>query len=261
MTRKLHPFESLLGFCLSLTCLAALPAPARTWTTQRPLPTGNALNGIVALDKDVVFACGDFGRVYKTLDGGATWSGSDAARKELNGLAAGSRAVLYAVGDSGTIVATRDGGVTWSPQASGTAVRLASVSASGADIAWAAGGGTVLRTLNGGVTWTAVSTGTAATGSLSAVDGRIAYAATGRDTVLKTEDGGTTWARQYVGPAQPREGATASVASVSAVDKDTAFAVVDYIVNSLGYSSVFRTQDGGIAWTAREAPCCMPFPP
>jgi photosystem II stability/assembly factor-like uncharacterized protein len=86
------------------------------------------------------------------------------------------------------------------------------------------------------------------------VDARIAYAATDRDTVLKTVDGGTTWTRQYVGPALLQEGYKPLVSSVSAVDKDTAFAAVYYIIRgSFTQAAVYRTGDGGAHWNLLDS--------
>ena len=89
------------------------------------IPTGVTENlfGVACLDKNEVVACGENGKILKTVDGGETW----AVRFEKEGydmihVAFADAQVGYACGDScwwnkdnhkGVIVKTTDGGETW----------------------------------------------------------------------------------------------------------------------------------------------------
>ena len=89
------------------------------------IPTGVTENlfGVACLDKNEVIACGENGKILKTVDGGETWT----VRFEKEGydmihVAFADAHVGYACGDScwwnkdnhkGVIVKTTDGGETW----------------------------------------------------------------------------------------------------------------------------------------------------
>ena len=89
------------------------------------MPTGVTENlfGVACLDKNEVIACGENGKILKTVDGGETWT----VRFEKEGydmihVAFADAQVGYACGDScwwnsdnhkGVIVKTTDGGETW----------------------------------------------------------------------------------------------------------------------------------------------------
>ena len=89
------------------------------------MPTGVTENlfGVACLDKNEVIACGENGKILKTVDGGETWT----VRFEKEGydmihVAFADAQVGYACGDScwwnsdnhkGIIVKTTDGGETW----------------------------------------------------------------------------------------------------------------------------------------------------
>lgn len=91
----------------------------------REIPTGVTENlfGVACLDKNEVIACGENGKILKTVDGGETWT----VRFEKEGydmihVAFANEFVGYACGDScwwnsdnhkGVIVKTTDGGETW----------------------------------------------------------------------------------------------------------------------------------------------------
>ena len=89
------------------------------------IPTGVTENlfGVACLDKNEVVACGENGKILKTVDGGETWT----VKHEKDGydmihVAFADAQVGYACGDScwwnsdnhkGVIVKTTDGGETW----------------------------------------------------------------------------------------------------------------------------------------------------
>lgn len=248
MVRNGCPLLNLVSAC----ALAWTSAQAQGfWASQRPVPTGSMLYAIKALDKDRVFATGDFGQVFSTTDGGSTWKLTETgAAFSLRGLSAGSPDVLFAVGDSGSIIATSDGGATWRAQAGGAGAALRSVSAVNAKVAFACGAkGVVLKTTDGGDTWARLETGTALNfRSISAVDGQVAYVTTTRDTLFKTSDGGATWQKQYLGEIRGMNENGAGLQGVSAIHRDTVFVAALDVVSSIPRGAVYRTVDGGAHW-------------
>ena len=89
------------------------------------IPTGVTENlfGVACLDKDKVIACGENGKILKTVDGGETWTVKfEKEGYDMIHVAFANAQVGYACGDScwwnsdnhkGVIVKTTDGGETW----------------------------------------------------------------------------------------------------------------------------------------------------
>ena len=89
------------------------------------IPTGVTENlfGVACLDKNDVIACGENGKILKTIDGGETWTVKfEKEGYDMIHVAFANAQVGYACGDScwwnndnhkGVIVKTTDGGETW----------------------------------------------------------------------------------------------------------------------------------------------------
>jgi photosystem II stability/assembly factor-like uncharacterized protein len=91
---------------------------------------------------------------------------------------------------------------------------------------------------------------------IDAADASTAWAVGDAFTVLKTGDGGATWEQQYLGLfSENPELDSRTVLSVSAVDRDSAWAGTDYVpFKPGGISYLFKTVDGGTSWTRIESP-------
>ena len=102
----------------------------------------------------------DWGEIYRTSDGGQTWTsvswrwqGSPPAVPVLSAVGFADRLNGWAVGQWGSIVHTRDGGLTWSPQLSGATRQLNAVAFVDRASGWMVGAnGTILHTATGGAT-------------------------------------------------------------------------------------------------------------
>ena len=57
------------------------------------------------------------GTVYRTTDGGATWTSAATSATRLNGLYFPDASIGYAVGNANTLLKTTDGGESWAPRA------------------------------------------------------------------------------------------------------------------------------------------------
>ncbi len=107
--------------------------------------------GVAAVDELTAWAVGLRGMIYKTGDGGATWTSQSGGTKlALWAVTAIDANTAWAVGDRGTILGTVDGGRTWVAQAAGTTDNLRDVAAADRRVVWAAGLRTLLKTVTGG---------------------------------------------------------------------------------------------------------------
>jgi hypothetical protein len=149
------------GFRATAT-LAVGPASnicsAGGWCWKNPLPQGNYMPSVWAVDSRDAWAVSDQGLIVRW--NGASWdqvqSGTTQNLLAIWGL---DRNNLWAVGVGGTIV--RWNGTGWTVQSSGTTQNLSAVWGWDANNVWAAGaGGTILKW--DGSAWTAQSSGSAA---------------------------------------------------------------------------------------------------
>ncbi|MCG9880591.1 MAG: YCF48-related protein [Bacteroidia bacterium] len=181
---------------------------AQTW--QTPLQAGgsdgsNYFNGNPSIF-DVFFtsathgwAVGDLGRIFKTSNGGTTWTEQTSGTTQtLNSVFFTSATQGWAVGNSGTILTTGNGGTTWTAQTSGTTQALTSVYFTSANQGCVVGfGGAILTTGNGGTTWTARTSGTSYDlNSVYFTSATQGWAVGGYGTIRTTSNGGTTWTAQ-----------------------------------------------------------------
>jgi hypothetical protein len=142
------------------------------WTTQ--VSSGPKLNGISALDANVVYAVGASGTVQKTTDGGANWSSQTTdSNYVLYGVNAVSSTTAYAVGKNGSdgvILKTTDG-TNWitTQTVSGTPLNAISVVETNPNVAFAVGDGSVIMQTTDGSTWLNSGFSTNIGGALSSI--------------------------------------------------------------------------------------------
>ena len=106
-------------------------------------------------------------KVYRSTDGGATWSSSPLPF--TNSVSVNFSSPLYGLAgsDSGAAARTTDGGVTWTPLSLGGSGSVSGFSGTGIDF-FAAEGGSVYRSSDRGATWLPSFTGSI--GALSHLD-------------------------------------------------------------------------------------------
>jgi photosystem II stability/assembly factor-like uncharacterized protein len=181
---------------------------------------------------------GSKGTVYRTTNGGSSWSRRfTATENRLLGSSFPDANTGIVVGELGTILRTTNGGTNWVTLPGGTLNRLNAVSFSDAMTGTIVGeNGFVLRTTDGGATWnnqslsslatlTGISFTNAAVGSIVGLFGQV----------HRTTDGGTTWRLMTSGSRLP-------LYSVGFSDQSNGIAV--------GYGgSILRTSNGGGTWT------------
>lgn len=224
-------------------------------------PLRDHLYGVRAVGEAEAWAVGTFGAIYRTTDGGGSWTPLESGTKQplfSIDFAPNGRWGL-AVGKSGVVVATADGGRSWRVRETPVGDKhLFKVDVIDERTAWLVGDwGAMATTRDGGTTWEDRSLGTltirtaeaehGAPGGLgddvilydvSFPDARHGYVCGEFGTVLATEDGGATWTQRPVPTAKTLFGlhfATAQTGWVVGID-----------------GLVLRTDDGGRTWVVQH---------
>lgn len=184
-----------------------------TWRTALG-ECGAHLYGVSFGDARTVYAAGEYGTVWKSLNRGRTWRpcAATGTPRWLFALHAIDAAHVVAVGEEGAIIVTRDGGVTWRTASAplfaapyGFSATLRAVHFADRRHGWAAGDrGVLLRTRDGGGTWESCTLPLEA-GARDAFAIRAVRFRTPREgwlagapgsAMFRTADGGTTWHRE-----------------------------------------------------------------
>ena len=124
---------------------------------------------------------------------------TESQTRGLNAIAASSASTVWVVGSYGIMYKSADGGASWTAVDPGTSLTLVDVAFGDATHGWAVGNASLQRTTNGGQTWLPISPdvkytwdGVAAPSATRAFfTGRDSTAA--RDCVVRTMDAGSSW--------------------------------------------------------------------
>lgn len=242
--------------------LAAGPALAVSVGAWSPLPTVDQSNGSLpdglrdiacpATDSalHVCVAVGEDGEVFRTADGGATWTSPDSSTaSQLNGVDCRDTTCV-AVGLAGMVAHSSDQGNSWHSGVASTE-HLDDVACADASVCYAVGdNGMTMKTTDGGANWTSQDSGTSKTlNGVSCPDTSNCYAAGESVIVLKTADGGTNWANVH-GP----EEFSGTHKGISCPTTDTCYAVGHEPGRFLPQPLIRVTTDGGSTWQTHEAP-------
>lgn len=193
----------------------------------------DALNGWVV---------GGKARIYRTRDGGATWTRQsvDASGAALYSVSFVDTLTGWVVGNGGRIFKSTNGGATWLPQTSGTYVGLRQVFALDSLNAWAVGSlGTIRRTSDGGVNWTDVAGG--GTRELYGCH----FRSVSRGYIVGTTGAILFWDGSEV--TEQTSGTTESLQDVDFISDSVGWVVGD------GWT-VLKTTDGGLHWVNQSVP-------
>ena len=213
-----------------------------TWVKQNPVPTDQRLSGVYFVDAFTGWVVGELGIVFKSVDGGATWTSQPSgSMSDLLAVHFLDASTGWAVGKIGTVLKSVDGGATWTPQQSGSRADLTGVQFVDTNTGWVVGGGIMRKTVDGGATWKPQTIDTSeGVYALHYVDANRGWAVGSRGLMAKTVDGGATWTIQV----RPYDGA-ATFDNVFFVDDSFGYASG---MKSGGYRTACRTTEGGADW-------------
>jgi photosystem II stability/assembly factor-like uncharacterized protein len=225
---------------LLVTIISLGRSQQTAWQWVNPLPQGNILNGVWAVNQDTVFAVGDYGTVIRSINGGTTWNVLPTAGGMLEPLYAAhfvSGTTGYAAGASGQVIGTTDAGTRWTIHQVPTFNDLFAVSFASPTVGWVAGAkGSIFGTTDGGLTWSAESTNTILNlYGLQFIDALTGYAVGASGRIMKTTDAGATWTVQTSGTTQP-------LYSVTFLNATTGYAAG-------AFGTILKTVNGGATWT------------
>jgi photosystem II stability/assembly factor-like uncharacterized protein len=165
---------------------------------QNPLPQGNTLNDVAAVDASTAWVAGDYGTIMKTTDGGATWQRQvSGTTSVLHAIDAVNADTAWACGEDYTVLRTVDGGSTWTQLNPDIAGDYYGISAIDGQTAWVVGvnilGAIIEKTTDGGGSWTDQSPSTGEIADVSAVSANIVWALSAGGTFFSSTDGGSNW--------------------------------------------------------------------
>jgi photosystem II stability/assembly factor-like uncharacterized protein len=147
-------------------------------------------------------------RVWRTTDGGATWSYASTGGTNSYGVAFNDATTGYAVHDNGYVARSTDGGVTWGAVDVSTTEQMAAVTCvSGGQAAWAATGSSPFHTRDNGATW-AAETLYPFSGSITHVsfaDTSVGWAVTTNGEILRYSTSALTGIGEHPAGEVPRE--------------------------------------------------------
>jgi photosystem II stability/assembly factor-like uncharacterized protein len=157
--------------------------------------------GVDFVDNQNGFTCGNNGSIYKTTNGGVSFSAlTSGVTDRLTSIQkVRNTQTLYTCGFNGTILKSTNDGSNWTVQTSGTTKSLNSIYFLDTNNGIAVGdSGTVLKTVNGGTTWNSVNIGSTAKLNRVKIKGVNVYIAS--DTLsftsgvfYKSHDSGNTF--------------------------------------------------------------------
>ncbi len=247
----------------------------KSWTFLGPQPvanepwSGSNVSGRVtsiAIDPTnnlVVYVTGAQGGVWKTTDGGTTWS---PMTDGLSSLASGYIAIdpnnnltlyygtgeLHYCGDcfyGDGLFKSTDGGTTWTKIATttqvGTRIAKIVVNPLNSNNIFVAGNYGLIVSADGGTTWSTVLSGYCDDVEIDPVNSNNVYASLWGQGIYKSTDGGSTWTQLSGG--LPTTGFTRieiAIAPTNPLVLYASFASTSYTLLGL-----YKSTDGGATWT------------
>lgn len=195
----------------------------------------------------VGYACGSNGSIFKTTDGGSTWTRQTTGLTyELYAVDFVNATTGFVCGELGTVLVTTDGGASWTVIDTGITADLKGIYFSDASNGVACGSaGAIIRTTNGGLTWTEITT--TATNDFNAVamlSNGFLVAVGHKGQFYVSTDAGLTWASQTI----LRADGNPVVTSLNAISKThQGGTYTTYVVGN--EATILRTTNNGTSWS------------
>lgn len=246
-------------FMVVLLSFVAGDRAIRAQWQEQPLPTVALCFGIHALDGQNAMVVGDFGSIYRTVNGGNSWFNQGTGQFLETFMTFDSLAGVHMIDQDTWIVAgynpfelaeiiirTADGGQSWTmvhlgPDFTGVYDMDFPSPTVGLTVGKQ---GRILRTTDAGLTWSPVPT--PVNGQLNDLDmetDQVGYVA-GHHCVLRTSNGGASWVQLN---AENR-----NYLAISAAGQNVLYATSGFEIGSSG--DLLRSVDGGVSWSTIETP-------
>lgn len=219
------------------------------WITQSSGTVEN-LRSIYFINSETGYAAGEYGKMYKTVNGGNNWDTiTTGIIRDINSLHFFNENTGIACANDGIIIRTSDSGINWTTIPSGVTGNLYAVSFSGTRGVCAGGDGTLLYSDNSGLNWTIAENGFFVIYyGADMFSESISYAA-GVNTIFqpfvaKSVNGGSNWnfTNFYL------NGNEGDLTDVCFISENNGFAT-SAVFN--GQGGISRTTDGGSNWTTQ----------
>ncbi len=242
--------------------------------------TQASLRGLVAVSKDVAWACGSKATIVETIDGGKSWllhAIPNLKDVEIRSIHAwdSDKAIVATAGQPALILKTVDRGASWkttyehrSPQAFFDGLKFWNDRSGIAFSDPVDGGLLIVKTDDGGDSWKAIEpsavpktdTGeagfAASNSSIHAFGSQLAWiglggGSDGPSRIFRTQDAGSTWT-SHTAPSIVR-GTSSGIFSIAFENKSKGIAVGgDYNKLSVDTENIAITEDGGLSWRAPQ---------
>jgi len=272
--------------CASITSALSAPAEAAMWSTNGPYGVG--VQALAVIAPRTLYAGTVFGGVFKSTDGGSSWSAINTNLNSTNifGVMVDPTApeTIYAGSVLDGVFKSTSGGDSWYATASTPIGYALAMDAADSTILYVGTINGVFKTVDGGDTWKAsglTDVNVAVLAADPSVPGTL-YAGTGLDGVFMSSDAGAMWQRTGLSPGafalaiDPTASNTIYAGTANGVLKSTdhgdhwvptglgAHAVVDALAidstrpatiyagvmysDGSGDGGVFSTTNGGDTW-------------
>jgi len=199
----------------------------------------SSVNSINFISETLGFFCGDNGIVYKSIDGGLTWTliNTGIPSVKLNSVSFLDEQKGIVVGDNGTAYVTANGGTSWSLENTGSTNNLLKVKYLADGIAVTGVNGTLILKPNAS-TWESVDTRVRTDiMGLTASDMDNIHVCGGGGFIRNNTNGNSRFYNFEVNPMM------ANLSDITYFNSQTGYAV-----SSLN-NAIIKTTNGGILWT------------
>lgn len=204
------------------------------------------------------FLIGHYGEIYRTQDGGNNWDSVYYEENEsLSGAYFFDELNGWVTGSGGLLLRTIDGGNSWERMFTSPGYSWSAVCFTSQMKGFLVGNyGTIMQTIDGGLNWTKVISGVNTyLSSICFADSIVGYIIASQHLILKTTDGGNTWL-----PHPINDTLMVSLASVSAINRDTVYAIAERDSSMMRHKMVIRSTDGGNNWAYLPNSMSYDFP-
>jgi len=222
----------------------SVPGWYRQDTTRLPGDSGDPafFTDLAVVDENTAWACGNYGLVCKTTDGGRHWSKQHTGSENFYIITAADRNTAWAYDPFTRYLYKTTNGSTWKYFRDMGDLQLdpTDLDAASRGVIWGVGGFDAFVSADGGSTWSHKNFDDRTLQAVSAVDATTAWAVGhfiyGGGAIMKTTNRGANWTALRVRGRSEYK-------SVCAVDEDNVWAV--------GWGSIMRTSAGSSSdWTS-----------